>query len=145
MSAQDKKYSSMMVRAAIYLLCLYSFLLQSSIGHEKPSMPPSYDTQSFAQQYEMLADLLSNVRDEQSALLYIDDIQEQVDFLARNQSSGEIAYNMLSRQEQALFVKQFQNNRYHCGAVTQVMHERRRILLDPELASLLKELLMKIP
>ena len=120
-------------------------MAQPCAGHEVLSSTSSNETQSFAQQYDELASLLSKVKDKQSALTHINDIQDQLDFLAHNQSSGEVEFNLMSPHEQELFVKRFQNNRFHCGAVTQVMQERQRILLDPELAGLLKELLMDMP
>ena len=127
------------------LFCLCSLLFHPCVGHETESTSPAHETESFAQQYNVLADLLSKVQDKETALYHRDQIQQQSDFLEQHQSSGESAFNMLSKQEQALFIKRFQNNRYHCGDVTQVMQERQRILLDPELASLLKDLLMEIP
>lgn len=135
----------MTFKTFICLPCLCSLLFQPCVGHETVSNWPSRDTESFAQQYDVLADLLSKVKDRETALYHRDQIQQQIAFLEQNQSSGESAFNMLSKQEQVLFIKRFQNNRYHCGEVTQVMQERQRILLDPELASLLKDLLMEIP
>jgi hypothetical protein len=120
-------------------------LLQTCFAHQNLPLPSSDLNQSFAQQYSELANLLSRVENRQSALDYRSKIQQQIDMLANSQSSGEDKFNQMSKQEQRLFIKRFQNNRYHCGAVTQVMQERQRILLDPELAELLQDLLIKIP
>ena len=51
----------------------------------------------------------------------------------------------MPKSQQELFVKKFQNNRYHCGEVTQVMQERQRILLHPDLSDILRDLLNQIP
>ena len=135
----------MLIKSSLYLSGLAVLLLQPCFAHQSPPLPSSNLNQSFAQQYSELADLLSKVEDKQTALDYRSKIQQQIDLLANSQSSGEAEFNQLSKQEQRLFIKRFQNNRYHCGSVTQVMQERQRILLDPELAELLQGLLIKIP
>ena len=103
------------------------------------------EDQSFAQQYGKLAELLMEVKDRDTALMFKPAIQEQIEFLQANQISGEKAFSQMSEEEQTLFVKRFQNNRYHCGGVTQVMQERQRILLNPEMANVLGDLLEQIP
>ena len=85
------------------------------------------------------------VKDRNTALIYKPAIQEQIEFLQMNQSTGEKAFSEMSKEEQTLFVKRFQNNRYHCGGVTQVMQERQRILLNPDMANVLGDLLHQIP
>lgn len=135
----------MTVKFSLYLISMALLLLQPCFSHQKQSLLSSNHNQSFAQHYSELAELLSKVKDKQTALHYRPEIQQQIDRLANSQSSGEAKFNQMSKPEQKLFIKRFQNNRYHCGAVTQVMQERQRILLDPELAESLQDLLIKIP
>ncbi|MDW3094508.1 MAG: hypothetical protein R8G33_02420 [Gammaproteobacteria bacterium] len=100
---------------------------------------------SFAEEYGKLRILLSNVQDKQSALHYKLEIEQEIQRLNLHHQSGGDRFNALSPQEKKLFIKKFQKNRYHCGDVTQVMVESRRILFDPELAMILRDTLAKIP
>ena len=100
---------------------------------------------SFAQEYKELRILLQNVTDEQTAIAHKSAIQEQINKLKLNQAAGEQSFAAMSELEQKLFIKKFQNNRYHCGEVTQVMEERQRILLHPDLSAILRDVLNQIP
>ena len=100
---------------------------------------------SFAQEYRELRILLQKVNTEQTAKTYRSAIQAQIDRLKQNQATGEQAFSSMPKSQQELFVKKFQNNRYHCGEVTQVMQERQRILLHPDLSDILRDLLSQIP
>lgn len=100
---------------------------------------------SFAQEYRELRILLQKVNTEQSAKIHRHAIQEQITRLKQNQAAGEQAFSALPKSQQELFVKKFQNNRFHCGEVTQVMQERQRILLHPDLSNVLRDLLNQIP
>ena len=103
------------------------------------------DEQSFALEYKELRILLQKVNNQQTAEKYKPAIKQQILQLQHNQFAGEVTYESLPKSEQQLFVKKFQNNRFHCGEVTQVMAERQRILLDPKLSNILRELLDQIP
>ncbi len=100
---------------------------------------------SFALEYRELRILLQKVNTEQAAKTYRSAIQEQISRLQKNQASGEQTFSAMPKSQQELFVKKFQNNRYHCGEVTQVMQERQRILLHPDLSAILRDLLNQIP
>lgn len=100
---------------------------------------------SFALEYKELRLLLQKVNSQQSAINYKPEIKQQIDRLKQNQATGEQSFASMSKSQQQLFVKKFQNNRFHCGEVTQVMSERQRILLQPELSKILRELLVQIP
>ena len=100
---------------------------------------------SFAEEYGELRALLASVQDKESALQYKLAIEQEIQHLNQNHQSGSKQFNLLSPQEKKLFIKKFQKNRYHCGNVTQVMMEARRILFDPELAIILRDTLAKIP
>lgn len=100
---------------------------------------------SFAEEYKELRLLLQSVTNTQAAITFRPAIQEQISKLKQNQAAGEQAFSAMSKSEQELFVKKFQNNRYHCGEVTQVMEERQRILLHPDLSVILRDLLDQIP
>ena len=101
--------------------------------------------ESYAQEYENLKVLLQKVQSKKTALQYKQDIEKQIEYLNKNQKSGAENFNALSKEDKKFFIKKFQNNRYHCGEVTQVMNERQRILLNPELANILKDTLINIP
>lgn len=103
------------------------------------------DRQSFALEYKELRMLLQKVKNEQTAIKYKPAIEQQISSLRQNQFSGEGSFTAMSESEQIMFVKKFQNNRFHCGEVTQVMAERQRILLHPDLANILRDLLNQIP
>ena len=103
------------------------------------------DEQSFALEYKELRILLQKVNNKQTAEKYKSAIERQILYLQRNQLKGEGTFESLPESQQQLFVKKFQNNRFHCGEVTQVMAERQRILLHPDLAKILRDLLDQIP
>jgi hypothetical protein len=100
---------------------------------------------SFAEEYKNLRILLEKVQDKDTALLHKHAIQNEIQYLNQNHQSGADQFNALSPQEKKLFVKRFQKNRYHCGDVTQVMVERKRILFNPELSIILRATLAQIP
>ena len=102
-------------------------------------------TSSFALEYRELRILLQKVDNEQAATTYKHAIKQQIERLKQNQATGEQSFASMSETEQQLFVKKFQNNRFHCGEVTQVMAERQRILLRPELSNILRDVLDEIP
>ncbi len=100
---------------------------------------------SFAKEYATLKTLLQKVKSRDSAELYKPQIEQE---LARLKSSQLIAgkeYDQLNQEEKKLFIKKFQNNQFHCGEVTQVMEERRRILLNPDLYEILGQLVQNLP
>ncbi len=100
---------------------------------------------SFAEEYKNLRVLLNKVQDKDTALLHKQAIEKEIQYLSQNHQSGEDQFNSLSADEKKLFIKKFQKNRYHCGNVTRVMEERKRILFDPELAIILSDTLSRIP
>ena len=103
------------------------------------------DKDSFAKEYATLKTLLQKVKSRDSAELYKPQIEQE---LARLKSSQLIAgkeYDQLNQEEKKLFIKKFQNNQFHCGEVTQVMEERRRILLNPDLYEILGPLVQNLP
>lgn len=100
---------------------------------------------SFAEEYKNLRILLEKVQDKDSALLHKQAIESEIQLLNQNHRSGADQFKLLSAKEKNLFVKKFQQNRYHCGDVTQVMVERKRILFNPELSSILRDTLSRIP
>lgn len=103
------------------------------------------DGESFAQEYSTLRILLQKVQSKELALIYKAEISKELDRLRSSQISGREAFASLSVEEQEFFIKKFQNNQFHCGEVTQVMEERRRILLDPELSEVLSSVVKDIP
>lgn len=103
------------------------------------------DGQSYAQEYNSLRQLLEKVTNAESAIKYKKAIEDQINILNKNQHSGADNFNAMSKEEKKFFIKKFQNNRYHCGEVTQVMTEKQRILLDKSLVEILGETLSKIP
>lgn len=125
-------------------LILYLVLFYCLINISSASTFLNTDN-SFAEEYGKLRNLLSNVQDKQSALQYKLAIEQEIQRLNLHHQSGTEQFNALSAQEKKLFIKKFQKNRYHCGDVTQVMVETRRILFDPELAMILRDTLAKIP
>lgn len=100
---------------------------------------------SFAEEYAKLRHLLEKVQDKDSALHYKLEIEKEIQRLSQNHQSGSEQFNALSDAEKKQFVKKFQKNHFHCGDVTQVMVERRRILFDPELSVILRDALSEIP
>lgn len=107
--------------------------------------PVSGEAESFAQEYAHLRVLLGKVQNRESAVTYKSQIAEELDRLKASQINGGQAFDVLSAEEQQVFIKKFQNNQYHCSNVTQVMEERSRILLNPEINEVLGVLLMEIP
>jgi len=108
--------------------------------------PQFIDTEkSFAEEYKNLRILLEKVTDPISAQKYKPVIEEEIQRLRQTQHSGGDFFNSLTNTEKKLFVKRFQQNRFHCGEVTQVMQERRRILFSPKLSLILADTLAKIP
>ena len=103
------------------------------------------DSISFAQEYSHLSKLLSGVTDRNSAILYKPAISKELNRLKASQINGGEQFNLLSKAEQKRFINKFQNNRNHCGYVTKVMQERRRILLNPETKVELEIVLLEIP
>ena len=101
--------------------------------------------QSYAQEYNKLRQLLENVTSTEMAIKHKKAIEQQINVLRKNQLSGEDNFNAMSQEEKKFFIKKFQNNRFHCGEVTQVMTEKQRILLDSSLAEILAETLSNIP
>jgi hypothetical protein len=100
---------------------------------------------SFAEEYKNLRILLEKVQDKGTALLLKQAIEIEIQHLNQTHQSGSDQFNSLSPEEKKLFVKKFQKNRYHCGDVTRVMVERKRILFNPELSIILRDVLSKIP
>ena len=103
------------------------------------------DDSSFAEEYSYLGKLLANVSDRNSAMLYKPAISKELNRLKSSQINGEEQFASLSDAEKKQFIQKFQNNRIHCGNVTKVMQERRRILLDPETRVELGTVLLEIP
>ena len=101
--------------------------------------------ESFAQEYAHLSNLLQKVQSRESAEFYKSQIAAELDRLRSSQFSGEQNFDALSYEQQQQFIKKFQNNQYHCGNVTKVMDERRRILLDPDLSQVLSPIIQDIP
>lgn len=100
---------------------------------------------SYAEEYKTLRILLEKVKDTDSAQKYKPVIENEILRLRGTQHSGGEHFNSLSDADKKLFVKRFQQNRFHCGEVTQVMQERRRILFNPKLSLILADTLAKIP
>lgn len=100
---------------------------------------------SFAQEYSHLSKLLSNVIDRNSAILYKSAIFKELNRLKASQINGGKEFELLSEAEQKRFINKFQNNRNHCGYVTKVMQEQRRILLNPETKVELETVLREMP
>lgn len=101
--------------------------------------------ESFAEEYTHLRELLENVQNRESAITYKTEITKELDKLKASQINGGQAFEALSAEEQQAFINKFQNNQFHCGEVTQVMEERRRILLDSDLREVLGSLVKDIP
>jgi len=101
--------------------------------------------ESFAEEYAQLRELLEKVQNQESAVTYKSKIAAELDRLKSLQINGGQAFEALSGEEQQAFIQKFQNNQFHCGEVTQVMEERRRILLDPSLSEILSSLIKDIP
>ena len=101
--------------------------------------------ESFAKEYANLRILLENVNNRDSAVAYQAKISLELNRLKTIQSSGEQKFHSLSAAQKKLFVKKFQNNRFHCSEVTKVMQERNRLLLNPETQEVLGKTLKLIP
>jgi hypothetical protein len=130
----------MLKNRLISFLILLVFILPVFAGETH-----STDRESFAKEYATLKALLQKVRSKDSAKLYKPQIEQELDRLRSSQISGSEEFTSLSKNEKKEFIKKFQNNQFHCGEVTQVMEERRRILLNPELNEILGSLVQKIP
>ena len=103
------------------------------------------DKESFAKEFTTLKLLLQKVQDEDAAIFYKPQIEQELTRLKSSQLSGDEEFRGLSDVEKREFIKKYQNNHLHCGEVTQVMEERRRILLNPELYKILGPLVQNIP
>lgn len=125
------------------IIFTYICLIGSAYIHATPAY--AQGGFSFAEEYKSLRVLLEKVTTRELAEKHKPAIEEEIAFLNATQTSGSEIFSSLSSAEKELFVKKFQNNRFHCGEVTSVMDERRRILLHPELSSVLRETLNKIP
>lgn len=115
------------------------------VSNSEASPLKQHSKNSFAEQYSDLRILLVNVRDKHSAQANKPMIESEIKLLLRNQPSGREFFDSLSDKDKKLFIRRFQNNRFHCSEVTQVMRERQRILLDPVLSEVLDETLANIP
>ena len=124
----------------IYFLLTWFFASSLFAGENVSS-----NGESFAREYAILGSLLEKVQNKKTARLYRPQIEKELARLKSNQISGQEAFESLSPLEQKIFIKKYQNNHFHCGAVTKVMNERNRLLLNSwaheELGSLLDELL----
>lgn len=120
-------------------------LLLSLVSHTSFASLLSNPEQSYAEEYRQLRILLESVKDINTALLHKAAIEREIQILNQNQVAGGKHFDLLSEQEQKIFVKRFQQNRFHCGEVTQVMEQRRRILFLPELSEILGDTLANIP
>ena len=100
---------------------------------------------SYAEEYTYLSKLLANVTDRSSARLHKPAIYKELNRLKASQIRGGEQFASLSEEEQKRFIHKFQNNRNHCGNVTKVMQERRRILLNPETKIELESVLLEMP
>jgi hypothetical protein len=130
-----------MKTSTIYLLLL--FCLTSTTNIAASSFLKTDN--SFAEAYKNLRTLLEKVQDKETALLHKPAIENEIQRLSQNHQSGAEKFSSLSPHERKLFITKFQKNRYHCGEVTQVMVERKRILFNPELANILLDTLAEIP
>jgi hypothetical protein len=126
------------------ILYFILFLCLTSTTNLLASAFPESDN-SFAEEYKKLRILLEKVQDKNTALLHKQAIENEIQHLNQNHQSGADKFNSLSPQEKKLFVKKFQKNRFHCGDVTQVMVEKKRILFNPELSIILRDTLSRIP
>lgn len=124
---------------------LRALLLLSLVSNASFASLFSDPEQSYAEEYKQLRILLENVKDIDTALLHKSAIEREIQILNQNQVAGGKHFDLLSEQEQKVFVKRFQQNRFHCGEVTQVMEQRRRILFMPELSEILADTLANIP
>lgn len=131
-------------RNAFIILILLAIGLAQIYSSAQAHLPEENNS-SFALEYKELRILLQKVVSAQTAATYKPAIKQQIDRLKQNQAAGEQTFSSMSESQQQLFVKKFQNNRFHCGEVTQVMQERQRILLHPDLSIILRELLNQIP
>ena len=126
-----------------YLLVVTATLLTALEVHAGESI--GVQGESFAQEYTHLRELLVKVQTRELAMIYKSQIAEELYRLHDSHINGGRAFDALSAEEQQAFIKKFQNNQFHCGEVTRVMEERRRILLDPDLKEVLGSLIKDIP
>ena len=103
------------------------------------------DKDSFAKEYATLKTLLQKVKSKDSAKLYKSQIEQELVRLKSSQLISGKKFVELNQEEKKQFIKKFQNNHFHCGEVTQVMEERKRILLNPELYEILGPLVQNLP
>ena len=103
------------------------------------------DEKSFAEKYRGLRILLQQVKTKEDAESLKPAIEEEISILSANQASGSAHFKSLSSEEKKLFIKKYQRNQFHCGEVTAVMNERRRIMLHPTLSGILRDTLNTIP
>ncbi len=103
------------------------------------------DKDSFAREYSTLKTLLQKVKSRDSAKLYKPQIEQELVRLKSSQLIAGKDFNQLNQEEKKLFIKKFQNNQFHCGEVTQVMEEQRRILLNPDLNEILGPIVQNLP
>ncbi len=127
------------------IITVIIFCLSSLFTVQAESLHIQVQGQSFAEEYGHLRKLLSQVQSRESALAYKSQITAELDRLKSSQVNGGQAFAALSADEQQMFIRKFQNNQFHCGEVTQVMEERRRILLDPDLSEVLGTVIKDIP
>ncbi len=120
-------------------------ILLLSVGCAMATQPFPDQIKSFAEEYKTLRLLLEEVTNTDTALAQKSAIENEILRLKQTQSSGSEIFHSLSDADKKLFVKRFQQNRLHCSEVTQVMHETRRILLNPKLSEILADTLTHIP
>jgi len=136
------------MKAFLFIIVFLLALVASAHAGEHISSSHGYSAtegKSFAQEYIPLSDLLVKVKNSESATQYKSQISQEIARLKTTQISGGQEYEALSAEEKKAFVKKFQNNNQHCGAVTQVMQERTRILLNPKLSKILGSTIKDIP
>lgn len=127
------------------ILRIFTFLLSIACFQSAYAIDLFDEDVSFAEQYKDLRILLQKVTSAELATSYKAQIDHEIDILRANQTTSPVEFKSLSDAEKKLFIKKFQQNRFHCGEVTAVADERRRILLHPELSSILRDSLNRIP
>ena len=126
----------------LFVILFLSFV---AVNHVYATPQFLQSEQSYAEEYRDLRKLLERVKDTESALLHRNAIEKEILRLRQIQPSGGQYFKSLSNDDKKQFIKRFQMNRFHCGEVTQVMEERRRILFDPKLYEILADTLAQIP
>jgi len=128
------------MKAFLFIIVFLLALVVPAHAGEHISSSHGYSAtegKSFAQEFK--------VKNSESATQYKSQISQEIARLKTTQISGGQEYEALSAEEKKAFVKKFQNNNQHCGAVTQVMQERTRILLNPKLSKILGSTIKDIP